>query len=260
MTSGMAGVPRAAVDQARRLLGDAERVVVLTGAGVSAESGVPTFRGAGGLWKEHRAEDLATPDAFTRDPRLVWEWYGWRRRVVRQCMPNAAHVALAAAASDRGGFRIVTQNVDGLHAAAASSPEGHPLELHGSLFRTRCTRCGERRDDRADVDASSVGTLPRCRACGALARPDVVWFGESLDPGVLGEAVELASTANVCLVVGTSALVHPAAGLADLTRRAGGDVIEVNVADTPLTGSATLALRGPAATIVPEILARSALE
>ena len=130
MTPGMAGVPRAAVDRARRLLGEAERVVVLTGAGVSAESGVPTFRGPGGLWKEHRAEDLATPEAFARDPRLVWEWYGWRRRVVRQCMPNAAHVALAATASDRDRFRIVTQNVDGLHAAAASSPEAHPLELH----------------------------------------------------------------------------------------------------------------------------------
>ena len=260
MTPGMAGVPRAAVDRARRLLSEAEHVVVLTGAGVSAESGVPTFRGPGGLWKEYRAEDLATPDAFARDPRLVWEWYGWRRRVVRQCMPNAAHVALAATASDRDGFRIVTQNVDGLHSAAAASPEARPLELHGSLFRTRCTRCGERRDDRADVDAGSVETLPRCRACGALARPDVVWFGEALDPDVLGEAVELASNAGVCLVVGTSALVHPAAGLADLTRRAGGDVIEINVADTPLTGSATLALRGPAAAIVPEILAPAALE
>jgi NAD-dependent deacetylase len=260
MTPGKADVQRAAVDRARRLLGEAERVVVLTGAGVSAESGVPTFRGPGGLWKEHRAEDLATPAAFARDPRLVWEWYGWRRRVVRQCVPNAAHVVLAAAASNRDGFRIVTQNVDGLHTAAATSPEASPLELHGSLFRTRCTRCGDRRDDRADVDARSVETLPRCRACGALARPDVVWFGESLDPSVLGEAVELASTANVCLVVGTSALVHPAAGLADLTRRAGGDVIEVNVADTPLTGSATLALRGAAAAIVPEILAPTALE
>jgi NAD-dependent deacetylase len=260
MTPGKADVQRAAVDRARRLLGEAERVVVLTGAGVSAESGVPTFRGPGGLWKEHRAEDLATPAAFARDPRLVWEWYGWRRRVVRQCVPNAAHVVLAAAASDRDGFRIVTQNVDGLHTAAASSPKANPLELHGSLFRTRCTRCGDRRGDRADVDARSVETLPRCRACGALARPDVVWFGESLDPSVLGEAVELASTANVCLVVGTSALVHPAAGLADLTRRAGGDVIEVNVADTPLTGSATLALRGAAAAIVPEILAPTALE
>ena len=255
MNDPASGPSRVAVDHARRLLGDAARVVVLTGAGVSAESGVPTFRGTGGLWKEYRAEDLATPGAFARDPRLVWEWYGWRRSIVQQCAPNAAHVALAHAAARRDAFRIVTQNVDGLHVDAASSPAAHPLELHGSLFRTRCTRCGERRADRDAIDATSLETLPRCRACGALARPDIVWFGEPLDPGVLGEAMELASRADVCLVVGTSALVHPAAGLADLTRRAGGAVVEVNVADTPLTGGATVALRGPAAVLVPELLA-----
>jgi NAD-dependent deacetylase len=242
------------IDRARALLRGADRVVALTGAGVSAESGVPTFRGAGGLWKQFRAEDLATPQAFARDPRLVWEWYGWRRDLVRACTPNAAHVALARAASGRAGFRIVTQNVDGLHAAAADGPNARPIELHGSLFRTRCTRCDDRWDDRGSVDATSRETLPRCSACGALARPDIVWFGESLEPNVLGAAVEAATRADVCLVVGTSALVHPAAGLADLTRQAGGHVIEVNVADTALTGSATIALRGPAATIVPHIL------
>ena len=243
-----------AIDRARTVLGNADRVVALTGAGVSAESGVPTFRGAGGLWKEFRAEDLATPQAFARDPRLVWEWYGWRRAIVRACSPNAAHIALARAAASRAEFRIVTQNVDGLHAAAAEAPEAKPLELHGSLFRTRCTRCEHRWEDRSDIDAASRETLPRCSACGALARPDIVWFGESLDPDVIDAAAVAASNADVCLVVGTSALVHPAAGLADLTRRAGGHVIEVNVADTPLTGSATVALRGPAATILPLIL------
>jgi NAD-dependent deacetylase len=245
----------AAMQLARRMIQDAERVVVLTGAGVSAESGIPTFRGPGGLWKEHRAQDLATPDAFARDPRLVWEWYAWRRRVVSQCAPNAAHLALSRAAAGRDGFRIVTQNVDGLHAAAAIAPEARPIELHGSLFRTRCTRCAERREDRGDVDATSLATLPRCATCGALARPDVVWFGEALEPQVLAEAMQLTSRADVCLVVGTSALVHPAAGLADLTRQAGGNVVEINVADTPLTGSAAVALRGPAAVIVPELLA-----
>src|SRR5215216_5193589 len=149
-----------AFNRARGLLRDADRVVALTGAGVSAESGVPTFRGAGGLWKEFRAEDLATPQAFARDPRLVWEWYGWRREVVRACAPNAAHVVLARAASDRAAFRIVTQNVDGLHAAAAGRPGARPIELHGSLFRTRCTRCDNRWDDRGAVDATSRETLP----------------------------------------------------------------------------------------------------
>jgi NAD-dependent deacetylase len=244
-----------AVNRARSLLHDAGRVVVLTGAGVSAESGVPTFRGAGGLWKRHRAEDLATPEAFARDPRFVWEWYGWRRTIVSGCTPNAAHRALAAAQLARSDWCIVTQNVDGLHSAAASADHARPIELHGSLFRVRCPRCGEQRDDRTTIDATSMDTLPHCTTCGALARPDIVWFGESLDPSVLGEAIRVASSADVCVVVGTSALVHPAAGLADLTRRNGGSIIEVNVADTPLTGSATVALRGPAAVVVPELLA-----
>ena len=254
MTRAVVEDSSGAVSRARSLLSDADRVVVLTGAGVSAESGVPTFRGSGGLWKQFRAEDLATPEAFARDPRLVWEWYGWRRSLVLECAPNAAHRALAAAAQRRPMFRIVTQNVDGLHAAAGVADAAPPLELHGSLFRIRCTRCRQRRDDRGAIDATSLETLPRCSECQALMRPDIVWFGESLDPAVLGEAIRLASTAAVCLVVGTSALVHPAAGLADLTRRGGGDVIEVNVADTPLTDVATVALRGPAATIIPEIL------
>jgi NAD-dependent deacetylase len=242
------------IARARSLLDDAHRVMVLTGAGVSAESGVPTFRGPGGLWKQYHAEDLATPEAFARDPRLVWEWYGWRREVVSGCVPNAAHHALATAASARPAFRVVTQNVDGLHAAAAGSPNAQPLELHGSLFRVRCTRCVGGREDRSTIDARSLETLPHCASCGALLRPDIVWFGESLDPAILAEAIRLASSADVCLVVGTSALVHPAAGLDDLTHRGGGRVIEVNVADTPLTGRASVALRGPAASIVPELL------
>jgi NAD-dependent deacetylase len=242
------------IRRARSLLREARRVAVLTGAGVSAESGVPTFRGDGGLWRQYRAEDLATPQAFARDPRLVWEWYGWRRSIVQGCQPNAAHVSLASTARARDGFRIITQNVDGLHIAVAQSEVDRPLELHGSLFRTRCTRCSARWEDRSDIDAASPETLPHCQACGALARPDIVWFGESLDPLILEEAMELAASADVCLVVGTSALVHPAAGLADLARRGGGAVIEVNVADTPLTSRSTVALRGPAAVIVPAIL------
>ena len=243
------------VDRARSLLRRARRVVALTGAGVSAESGVPTFRGQGGLWRQYRAEDLATPAAFAHDPRLVWEWYGWRRGVVSGCAPNAAHAALASAAAAHDDFRIVTQNVDGLHVQAAQHVRAMPLELHGSLYRSRCTRCDHRWDDRGTIDATSRETLPRCAACGMLARPDIVWFGEALDPSVLGEAMRLAENAEVCLVIGTSALVHPAAGLADLTRRHGGSVIEINVADTALTPTATVSLRGPAAAIVPDLLA-----
>ncbi|HET9012860.1 MAG TPA: NAD-dependent deacylase, partial [Gemmatimonadaceae bacterium] len=208
-----------ALARARSLVREATAVVALTGAGVSAESGVPTFRGAGGLWNQYRAEDLATPQAFLRDPRLVWEWYGWRRDLVMRCAPNAAHHALARASRDNENVRVITQNVDGLHAAAGGSP---PIELHGSLFRMRCTGCGARRDDRDPIDASSRETLPQCQWCGSLMRPDIVWFGEPLDPDVLGEASRLASVADVCLVIGTSAIVYPAAGLAELTARAGG--------------------------------------
>jgi NAD-dependent protein deacetylase/lipoamidase len=240
-----------ALERARSLVHHASRVVALTGAGVSAESGVPTFRGTGGLWKHYRAEDLATPQAFARDPRLVWEWYGWRRDLVSRCTPNAAHHALARASSDHRTFRVITQNVDGLHAAAGGSP---PLELHGSLFRIRCTGCANRREDRGPIDATSSDTLPHCERCGSLMRPDIVWFGETLDPDVLGEASRAASAADVCLVVGTSAVVYPAAGLAEITAQAGGSVIEVNVAATPLTTVAAVSLRGPAAVIVPRLL------
>jgi NAD-dependent deacetylase len=252
--------------QARDLLAEAGSVVVLTGAGVSAESGVPTFRGSDGLWQSFRPEELATPEAFARDPRLVWEWYDWRRRRVLGCRPNAAHRALAALAlRGTSNVRIVTQNVDGLHAVAAREVAGArvpplgaepalPLELHGSLFRVRCTACGARRSHAAPVDASSRETLPRCEECDALLRPDVVWFGEALDDAVLGEAVDCATTADVCLVVGTSAVVQPAASLALLTKRSGGRVIEVNPDVTPLTPVADISIRATATGAVPEVV------
>jgi NAD-dependent deacetylase len=253
--------------RARDAVERAQRILVLTGAGISAESGVPTFRGAQGLWKEFRPEDLATPSAFARDPRLVWEWYDWRRRRVQECRPNAAHLALASLALARGsGARIVTQNVDGLHAVAArdvaatlirppaAADAAAPLELHGSLFRVRCTACGARRPHVEPIDATSPASLPRCEACAALLRPDIVWFGEPLDDAVLGEAIERARTADVCLVVGTSAVVQPAASLAMVTKRAGGSVIEVNPESTPLTPFSDVSIRATAAATVPKIV------
>ena len=230
---------------------------MLTGAGISAESGVPTFRGAQGLWRDFRPEELATPEAFARDPRLVWEWYGWRRELVSRCRPNDAHLALARLTAARPGARIATQNVDGLHAAAAAaigSAAAAPLELHGSLCRVRCTACGERREHRGAVDARDARTLPRCERCGALLRPDIVWFGESLEPAVIGAAVRLAEEADVCLVVGTSGIVQPAAGLADVTRRHGGRVVQVNPDVTPLSARADLSLRATAVEAVPGLV------
>jgi NAD-dependent deacetylase len=236
------------------------RIVVLTGAGVSAESGVPTFRGPEGLWRKYRPEGLATPEAFRADARLVWEWYAWRQERVRACEPNAAHNAIARLAR-QGRARIVTQNVDGLHERAAHtlaggralSLEESPLELHGSLFRVKCTRCERQGPLACAVDATSLDTLPRCE-CGALLRPDVVWFGEALDTAVITEALKLAQAADVCLVVGTSALVQPAASLPLATLRAGGALVEVNPAPTPLTHVSTVTLPGPAAVILRALL------
>jgi len=248
--------------EARALLRTARTIVVLTGAGISAESGVPTFRGIDGLWKSFRAEDLATLEAFERDPRLVWEWYSWRRERIAACAPNAAHLALARFALTRGGVRIITQNVDGLHAEAAriaagadvDAAQAMPLELHGSLFRDRCTSCAFHQDNRSGVDHTSLAALPRCERCGALLRPDVVWFGERLFPGDMEEAFEWAGRADVCLIIGTSGLVHPAASLGSATRDRGGAVIELNPEETPLTRSARVALRGRAAEIAPALL------
>lgn len=253
------------VEHARAAIREAERVVILTGAGISAESGVPTFRGPGGLWKSFRPEELATPEAFSRDPRLVWEWYAWRRELVAGCAPNPAHEAMARAAIERSGaIQIVTQNVDGLHHQAARAcaaeteraPEpAYPLEVHGAIHRDRCGSCSALDPAPGPVDATSVETLPRCVSCGGPMRPDVVWFGEALNPRVIGAAFDAAERADLCVVVGTSALVHPAASIPSATLSAGGALIEVNLEDTPLTPYATVSLRAPAGEVVPGILA-----
>jgi NAD-dependent deacetylase len=247
------------VAAARDLLARAARVVVFTGAGVSAESGVPTFRGAGGLWKTFRAEDLATAQAFARDPRLVWEWYGWRRGVVAACRPNAAHLALARWMLRREGVTLVTQNVDDLHErgaaeAGAAAARVAPIRLHGSIGHTRCTQCGSRAPLTAPVDATSEATLPNCASCGALLRPDVVWFGEALPEDALRAAFAAAGAADVCLVVGTSGAVHPAAAVVHETIGAGGKVIVVDPGATAYDEVADVRLRGAAGEAVPALV------
>ncbi len=249
------------LDRAKELLDGATRVCVLTGAGVSAESGVPTFRGADGLWKNYRAEELATPQAFRRDPRTVWEWYDWRRGIIGGCGPNPGHYALARLALGPREVRIVTQNVDGLHERAAREVAGSgnpapalPLELHGSIFRVKCTDCTYRIPHRESVGTETEAALPRCPVCGALLRPDVVWFGEALDSSVLTEAFEAARTASVCLVAGTSSLVHPAASIPLATLESGGVLVEVNPTETPLSRAAAVSLRGPSGEILPELV------
>lgn len=221
-------------------------VVVLTGAGISAESGVPTFRGPGGLWRNYRPEDLATPEAFARDPKTVWEWYAWRREKVAACRPNAAHRTLVEIEEriGQGAFTLVTQNVDGLHEAAGSR---NVLRLHGSLWSLRCTREGTRFENRG-----ALGELPpRCASCGALLRPDVVWFGETLDVDTLQDAQLACQRARTMIVTGTSALVYPAAMLPYLARESGARLIEVNPGETPLSAYADEVLREPAAVALP---------
>jgi len=220
-------------------------VAVLTGAGVSAESGVPTFRGEGGLWRNFRPEQLATPEAFHRDPTLVWEWYDWRRGLIGSCAPNAAHATLAEMEAALPAFTLITQNVDGLHQAAGSQ---HVLELHGNIWRTRCTRCGEAGEDHL-VPLPELP--PHCPVCGGLLRPDVVWFGESLPADVLDAAWAAAGRCRLMLVIGTSAVVQPAASLPLVALRNGARVVEVNPAETPLSADAHEVLRGPAAEMVP---------
>ena len=236
------------MNQARAWLEAASSVVVLTGAGISAESGVPTFRGQGGLWKKFRAEDLATPEAFARDPRLVWEWYDSRRAALALVEPNAGHRALAELEARKPRFTLVTQNVDGLHDRAGSR---NVLKLHGDIWTLRCLRCGsEGRDERTPLPE-----LPPCCECGGMLRPGVVWFGEPLPAEVWERAQKATREAEVLLVVGTSATVYPAAGLVPLAMSAGARVIECNVEETPFSSGLDRSLRGRAGELLPQLIA-----
>lgn len=236
------------LDEAIALLRSAKKISALTGAGVSKESGIPTFREAQtGLWAKYDPEKLATPEGFLKDPRLVWTWYDYRRNLVSQAQPNAGHIALADL-QDILPVTVVTQNVDGLHARAGSRDI---IELHGSILKFFCF------DNRHPADNVEPGLSepPACTVCGAMLRPGVVWFGEALPPGALEQASNCMQTSDVVLVIGTSGLVQPAAGLPYLAKRHGAKVIEINPDTTPVTDIADIFLAGPSGIVLPALVA-----
>jgi len=238
------------IGAAREILSGIRRLAVLTGAGMSAESGVPTFRDAQtGLWSRFDPMQLASPEGFRADPPLVWRWYAWRRELVGSAHPHAGHLALAQAVDRLDRLSIVTQNVDGLHQRAGSR---EVIEVHGSILRSRCIGdCGVRYEQ---PDGLPCGEPPRCPGCGDWLRPDVVWFGEMLDPARLHAAEQAIVGAEALLVVGTSGLVYPAAGLPARARRAGVPVIVVNPQPTEIDAVADLVISGAAGTVLPALL------
>jgi NAD-dependent deacetylase len=235
------------IEALKSILRHSERIAVLTGAGISAESGVPTFRGADGLWRNYNATELATPEAFSRDPKLVWEFYNWRRDLIAQVTYNAAHKALADLESKVPHFTLITQNVDGLHLLAGSK---NVLEIHGNLWKVRCTECQKMTIDRS----SHLGPLPKCQECGGLLRPHVVWFGEALDATLLRQAITASRDCQVMLVIGTSSLVQPAASLALEAKSGGATLAEINLEKTPHSHFMDYSILDKAGRFLPKLL------
>jgi len=238
---------REKVQTAAHLLSQADNIIAFTGSGISSESGIPTFRGKDGLWKQFRAQDLATPSAFSSDPKLVWEWYDWRRNIIADKQPNPGHKTIAEWKNLFSSLYVITQNIDGLHQKAGSE---NIIELHGNIWKLRCTKEGTVTEDHS---CPLKEIPPKCTKCGALLRPHVVWFGESLDMELLSEAVKLCSEADLMLVIGTSSLVYPVASIPMTAVESGVKVIEINPDSTPLTPRADTSIRGKAGDILPEI-------
>ena len=226
------------------------RITVLTGAGVSAASGIPTFRGPDGLWRTHRPEELATAEAFERDPALVWDWYDWRRQLVAACLPNEAHAVLADWSHRFPRLRLITQNVDGLHERAGTRDV---LRFHGSIWELRCwNRCAAAPKRWIDRTIPLPAPPPRCPACDGLARPGVVWFGEVIESDVLDRSLA-ATDCDLFLTIGTSSTVHPAAALVQRSRAHGALTAEINLDATPASSLVDIALRGPAEQVLPAV-------
>lgn len=239
------------IEELAARLRQSRRVTILTGAGVSTASGVPTFRGPGGLWRQCRPEDLATPAAFRRNPHLVWEWYAWRRELIASCRPNPAHDVIARWSHELDDCRVITQNVDDLHVRAGTA---NLIRVHGSIWAMSCWRaCGG--SPWRDESVPLLPFPPSCPHCGGLARPAVVWFGESLDQADIDAAIH-ACSCDVFLLVGTSSVVYPAAGLVHEARRRGAFTAEINVDSTPVSSEVDVAIHAPAEEVLTNIAKR----
>jgi NAD-dependent deacetylase len=233
------------IAEAREIIDSASNIVVLTGAGISAESGVPTFRGQEGLWQNYRPEELATPDAFWKDPKLVWEWYDWRRNAVKDAKPNPGHYALAELETQGKNLTLVTQNIDGLHQMAGSS---NITEMHGNLWQIRCTKCGEI-EQNYEVPLRQLP--PKCKKCGDLGRPNVVWFGEMIDMALIDTILRAIEECQVMLIIGTSGVVEPAASMGLVAKQTNKTVIEINLDETPSAGLYDIVIREKSGEILP---------
>ncbi len=233
---------------ARGLLAKASSVAVLTGAGISAESGIPTFRGQEGLWQNYKPEQLATPQAFWDNPKLVWEWYDWRRNAVAESKPNAGHYALVDLEKEKKKFTLITQNIDALHQMAGSR---NMVELHGNIWQIRCTKCSE-------IEQNHTVPLPEipptCKLCGEMGRPHVVWFGENLDMDLIDKSLKAIEECDVMLIVGTSGVVEPAASMGLVAKQTGKSVIEINMEQTPNSPLFDMTLLGKSGELLPQII------
>lgn len=233
------------IAQAREEIDKASSIVVLTGAGISAESGVPTFRGQEGLWQNFRPEELATPEAFWKDPKLVWEWYDWRRNAVKDARPNPGHYALADLENQGKKITLVTQNIDGLHQIAGSTDI---TEMHGNLWQIRCTKCGEIEQN---FEVPLPELPPKCKKCGEIARPNVVWFGEMIEMSLIDKILRAIEDCQVMLIVGTSGIVEPAASMGLVAKQTNKTVIEINLDETPSAGLYDIVIREKSGEILP---------
>ena len=225
-----------------------ERVMVSTGAGISAESGVPTFRGPNGLWNDFKPEELATPEAFAGNPKRVWEWYDWRRQLLKDVQPNPGHHALAELEKMVAKFCLVTQNIDGLHQKAGSKLV---YELHGNIWNVKCTK---EKDRVFPLVENPISQLPPVCDCGAMLRPDVVWFGEALPAQVTDYAWQVAQQCEIFFLIGSSATVQPAASLPWIAKDHGAIVVEINPESTPITDIADEVFRGKSGVILPQLM------